>query len=291
MTNGSSSSSPVINTTSAQYVVSPQVLGEGSNSRVHYGWNKTTGQKVALKIVDRASLNVDEICQLHKEAQILRKLSSDGRSDDFLRLYDVINQDNQICLVTELIEGGELHDYCTDFPGGVPERIGKWIFQKVLTSVDHLHDQDVCHLDLKLENIMYNKDTRKVKLIDFGFAAETTEYNDEGTKVEKLQKNYCGSVHYAPPEIVKRTPYNGKTADVWSLGVLLFVLLSGLFPFDDSHNRVEFIFDKIVAAEFFAPSFLSTDAKDILKMMLHPDPNKRPSVRTLLKHPWFSVAY
>jgi len=134
---------------------------------------------------------------------------------------------------------------------------------------------------------MYNKETHKLKLIDFGFATETVETKD-GVEVPKLQKDYCGSVHYAAPEIVQRKPYDGKKADVWSLGIILFVLLSGLFPFDDAQNRPEVIFDKIVAGDFFTPSYLSSDAAPLIRSMLHKDPNKRPSVSKLLKHPWFT---
>jgi len=250
MTNGFSSR-PTYSSTSASYEVSDFVLGEGSKSIVHVGSNLKTGEPVALKIVDKSVLSLEETQQLKKESQLLNKIKHFSHSEDFVRLLDVIEKEDELCFVTELVEGGDLHDYCSTYASGVPERIGKWIFHKVLTTVDHLHQQDVCHLDIKLENIMYNKQTRKAKLIDFGFASETVELSTEGTKIEKLQTTYCGSVHYAPPEIVKRTPYNGKCADVWSLGILLFVLLSGLFPFDDSRNGVEFIFDKIVAGSFF----------------------------------------
>jgi len=277
-------------TTATSYEVSNTILGEGSNSIVRLGRNTKTGEKVALKIIDQSSLSIEEIRQLKKETRVLRKLNTgDSTSDDFVHLLDEINQDGYACLVTDLVEGGDLHDYCSSYAGGVPERIGKWIFHRVLKSVDNLHDKDLCHLDLKLENVMYNKQSRKTKLIDFGFASETAEYNDEGEKTVKLQSQYCGSVHYAPPEIVKRTPYNGKAADVWSLGILLFVLLSGLFPFNDPNHRVDVIFDQIVAGKFFMPRFLSTDAQDLLKSMLKQEPSKRPSVKSLLKHPWFSV--
>jgi len=287
MTNGFSSR-PTYSSTSASYEVSDFVLGEGSKSIVHVGSNLKTGEPVALKIVDKSVLSLEETQQLKKESQLLNKIKHFSHSEDFVRLLDVIEKEDELCFVTELVEGGDLHDYCSTYASGVPERIGKWIFHKVLTTVDHLHQQDVCHLDIKLENIMYNKQTRKAKLIDFGFASETVELSTEGTKIDKLQTTYCGSVHYAPPEIVKRTPYNGTCADVWSLGILLFVLLSGLFPFDDSRNGVEFIFDKIVAGSFFTPSHLSTDASDLLQSMLQIDPSKRPSVQQILKHPWFA---
>lgn len=289
MTNGVCASCPSYSSASASYELSEFVLGEGSNSTVYVGCNVSTGEPVALKIVDKSVLTVEESVQLKRESQLLNKIKHFPHSDDFVRLLDVIEKEDELCLVTELVEGGDLHDYCSSFASGVPERIGKWIFHKVLSTVDHLHQQDICHLDLKLENIMYNKETRKAKLIDFGFASETSEVLTDGSKVDKLQTSYCGSIHYAAPEIVKRTPYNGKSADVWSLGILLFVLLSGLFPFDDSRCRVEFIFDKIAAGSFFTPRHLSTDASDLLQSILQSDPNKRPTVSQILKHPWFAA--
>lgn len=268
-------------------------LGEGAHSKVYLGCNVNTNERVALKVCKKSKMTTEQVAQLQKEIEILKKLNSiPSEEKNILQLKDVIDDKERICLVSDYIEGGELHDYCDQYPNGVPERISKWIFKKVLNAVDKVHDNDICHLDLKLENVMYNKDSHQAKLIDFGFASETAEINPTTKeKVEKLQTNYCGSVHYAAPEIVKRTPFNGKKADVWSLGVLLFVLLSGLFPFDDSRSRVEVIFDKIVAAEFFTPSYLSSDAQSLLKIMLQADPTKRPTVKEVLKHPWFSVRF
>jgi len=270
-----------------KYQALDTILGEGANSKVYLGRNINTSDDVALKITDYSVLGVDSVRQLENEIKILKKLSQIDENNDFLHLYDVIEQDEEVCLATEYIPGGDLSDYCDQFPNGVPERIGKWSFLKLLKATDRLHKNNICHRDLKLENIMYNKETHKLKLIDFGFATETVETKD-GVEVPKLQKDYCGSVHYAAPEIVQRKPYDGKKADVWSLGIILFVLLSGLFPFDDAQNRPEVIFDKIVAGDFFTPSYLSSDAAPLIRSMLHKDPNKRPSVSKLLKHPWFT---
>ena len=268
-----------------KYQAQDHILGEGAHSQVYLGRNVQTNDSVALKLTDYSNLSTNTVTQIKNEVSMLKRISSLPDNEDLLKLYDVIEQDNELCIVTEHIEGGDLGDYCANYPNGVPERIAKWPFKKLLKATELLHKNNICHRDLKLENIMYNKETHKLKLIDFGFATETTNVKNDDEDV--LHTDSCGSVHYAAPEVIQQKPYDGKKADVWSLGIILFILLSGLFPFDDNLNRTEIIFDKIVAGDFFMPSYLSSEVSPLLKSMLHKDPKKRPSVEEILKHPWF----
>lgn len=279
MTNGASISNPV-----HKYQAQESIIGEGAYSQVYLGRNVQSGESVALKLTDYSNLPENSVHQIKNEVTMLKKVSSLPENEDLLKVHDVIEQDSELCIVTEYIEGGDLGDYCSEYPNGIPERIAKWPFKKLLKATQILHKNNICHRDLKLENIMYNKETHKLKLIDFGFATETKDVkNDENI----LHTDPCGSVHYAAPEIIQHKPYDGKKADVWSLGIILFILLSGLFPFDDYQNRTEIIFDKIVAGNFFMPSYLSSEVSPLLRSMLHKDPKKRPSVEEILKHPWF----
>lgn len=255
------------------------LLGEGSSSNVFLGRNVHSDELVALKITDCSNFSKSKMEYVRSEVNILKKVASLESKEDLLALYDVIEQGSEVCLVTEFIDGGDLESYFNEFPSGIPERIAKWIFKKLLCAVAILHNNNICHRDIKLENVMYNKEIHKLKLIDFGFAASANE--------NVLHTDCCGSIHYAAPEVIKRIPYDGKKADVWSLGIILFVLLSGLFPFDDISNRTEIIFDKIVAGEFFLPSFLSSEVSPLLRSMLQKDPKKRPDVNEILNHPWF----
>ena len=271
----------------SKYQALDYILGEGSNSTVFLGRNIRTSEHVALKFCDYSNLSSNSVKQLQKEVDILQKLAVCPEKDSFLMLHDVMEQEGEMCLATEYIDGGDLSDYCAQYPNGVPERIGKWVFHKLLKTMEALHKQGICHRDVKLENVMYNKDTHKLKLIDFGFATETEEVNEEGKRIQTQQRDQCGSIHYVAPEIVQNKLYDGKKSDVWALGILLFVLLSGFFPFDDSQGRREIIFDKIVLGDFLMPSYFSSEVRPLLRSMLHKDPRKRPSVHDLLKHPWF----
>mmetsp|Transcript_8765 Transcript_8765/g.14781 ORF Transcript_8765/g.14781 Transcript_8765/m.14781 type:complete len:285 (+) Transcript_8765:26-880(+) len=271
----------------SRYQAYSHLLGEGANASVFLGRDIYSNEKVALKFTDYSNLPIETIQQLENEAHILQKISKLPKHDEFLHFKDLVQQDGEVCFVTEYVEGGTFVDYCKPYPNStIPERIAKWPFLKLLKAIERLHKENICHRDLKLENIMYNKETHKLKIIDFGFAAETKK---DGIAIK--HKDACGSVHYVAPEIVSRNDYDGKLADVWSLGVILFVLLAGCFPFNDIENRPEIIFDKIVAGEFFMPSWLSSDVQTLLSSMLQCDPKKRPKVSDLINHPWFSKHY
>jgi len=180
----------------------------------------------------------------------------------------------------ELATGEELDLYCTRFASGIPERIAKLIFQRVPKAVEILHDSRYCHLDLKLENIMYDRNTNKIKILDFGFARRTKTKRNE----IKYHRTFCGSMHYLPPEIINNLPFDGTKADVWSLGIVLYGMLVDQFPFDGEEKE---LFRLITQNNPYFPPFLSTGATSLLKSMLKTNPEERPDISSLLTHPFF----
>ena len=269
------------------------LLGEGANSKVYLGRDEK-GKAVAVKRTNYSKFTRMQLLQLQREIRILAALSEivkNEQSSPFVRLFDVQDTGSMINMVTEFVQGEDLDIYCARYASmAVPERIAKWIFYKVLDAVKELHENNYCHLDIKLENIKYNPSTNKIKLMDFGFAQETTSLTKQG-RVPKIQTVYCGSVNYVSPEIVDNIPFDGKKADVWSLGVCLYAILTGKFPFDslveDDTKYKEIVFDKIVNHDYELPSYLSTGARSLIQSMLHPVPANRPSIESILTDLWF----
>merc|ERR1719238_114487 len=265
-----------------------KILGEGSYATVYKGYTNDTKEPRALKIVDYSSYSKEQITQLENEVKTLALLSNkfpDPTTNPFIHIYDAITLDRKkLCIVTELAAGEELDIYTTRFVAGIPERIAKLVFLNVLKAVQLLHEQNICHLDLKLENIMYDRKFNKIKILDFGFSCPSKTKEDETV----YHNTFCGSMHYVAPEIVDHIPFDGCKADIWALGVCLFSMLTGNFPFDSEEGDDKVIFAGIRENKPNFPSFLSTGALSILKEMMNCSPDKRGTVSSLLSHPWFS---
>jgi len=209
----------------------------------------------------------------------------------FLQHYQTIQFHDKLYIITEKVGGIELFKFCQRYPSGVPEPIAKFIFRQILQAVAIVHEMDLAHLDLKLENVMIDPLTLKIKIIDFGFSSETVEFDAVSQQfVPKLQRSRCGSTHYAAPEIIAALPYDAKKADVWSLGVILFALLTGRFPFDDpdNHTSQATIFHSILHHPISFPHHLSVHLCSLLGSFLCRLPEERPSALDLLSDRWFS---
>lgn len=266
------------------------ILGYGSNSTVYSGnilQNTNTKTKCAIKVSEYTELNKQGVEQLENEVRILAKLSQlyPLETNPFVKFYDAFNNENELYIITEFIKGEELDVYCSRYLSGIPERIANKLFYKILQSVNELHTNNICHLDLKLENIIYNRETNSIKIIDFGFAQYTksSHYIDK----ERKLKSFCGSIHYVSPEIINNIPFYGTKADVWSLGILLYALLTGNFPFNDNMDRKDVIFDLILENKVTFPSFLTTESRILISSMLNSDPLKRPTIPQIMENSWF----
>lgn len=173
----------------------------------------------------------------------------------------------------EYVDGGDLFDYMIKH-GSLPEPVAMEIFVQILKGVEYCHHFNICHRDLKLENILLDQNSR-VKIADFGFAA----LQPPGWKLARS----CGTPHYAAPEVVAGGEYNGPPADIWSCGVILFALLNGHVPFDDDDPMM--ILEKVKIGKYIMPMSMSPEAQDLVHRILNVNPEERITMKEIWKHP------
>jgi len=250
-----------------------KTLGEGATGKVKLGFHKDTGFKAAVKIIKKEMLLARP--SLHKKVQ--REIAILKLIDHpfVLKLYDVYETSRYLFIVMEYVEGGELFEYLVS-KGSLDLHEALRLFQMLIHGLDYIHSQHVCHRDLKPENLLLDNDKR-LKIADLGMSAIMQK--------GKLLSTSCGSPHYASPEVVMGKEYDGRQADVWSCGVILFALVSGKLPFDDENIRV--LLRKVKEGVFAMPPFLHRDVRDLISKMLVVDPTKRITVQGVKQHPWF----
>ncbi|KAI9809861.1 MAG: hypothetical protein M1825_000294 [Sarcosagium campestre] len=242
-----------------------RLIGKGSFGKVYLAHHKlTNGSKVVLKSANKDDTNLAR--EIHHHRQFLHP--------HIARLYEVIVTENLVWLVLEYCPGDELYNYLLQH-GRLPIDKVQKIFTQLVGAVSYVHNQSCVHRDLKLENILLDKN-ENVKLCDFGF---TREY--EG-KASYLQ-TYCGTVCYAAPEMLKGEKYAGEKVDVWSLGIILYALLTGELPFDEDDDGATKV--KILSTEPILPEHLGQDARSLLGALLSKRPLLRPSLADILSHP------
>eukprot|EP01117_Protostelium_nocturnum_P019398 TRINITY_DN8405_c0_g1_i1.p1 TRINITY_DN8405_c0_g1~~TRINITY_DN8405_c0_g1_i1.p1 ORF type:complete len:279 (+),score=77.28 TRINITY_DN8405_c0_g1_i1:638-1474(+) len=234
------------------------------------------GKKVVLKKLHRLKVEKELLESEIEAARVLRHPSIIRVNDDFQEgIYHY--------LVMEYIKGQDLFAMISkrDF-SPFKEKEVKRIFKQIVKAVQYVHDQSFAHRDIKMENIIINE-VGKIKLIDFGLCARIQE--------GKLCNKWCGSQDYCCPEILQKKPYNGYSADVWSLGVVLYILLYAELPFGFK-TRVKAILrgqehPELHFADKRNPNKVSSDAKDLISQMLQVDSEKRISLDEVVKHSWF----
>lgn len=250
-------------------------IGKGGFSTVYLGVEKATNKQVAIKCFQSQKSNNETI---KKEFDIQKKFDCPYIVDT----YGLFSDGDQYVLIMEYVNGGELFDAIVE-RGSYSEKDAADITQQVLLALKVLHENHIIHRDLKPENLLIqNTDDGKTlcKIADFGLSDIFTN--------EQMQ-TYCGTVGYACPEIMKNVPYD-KSADIWSLGVIVYILLCGCQPFDGD-DQVELTQNILTANfEFFSPEWddISGAAKNFISRMLQVDQAKRISVDEALKHPWIS---
>ncbi|TFK50468.1 Pkinase-domain-containing protein [Heliocybe sulcata] len=245
-----------------------KVIGEGAYGKVRLGTHRLTSTKVAIKQIPKAMS-----ASLTREIHHHRRL----HHPHVTQLYEVIATESSIWLVTELCSGGELFDYLAE-KGRLNEEETRIIFGQLCLAVAYVHEKGIVHRDLKLENVLLDERCR-VKLGDFGF---TREFDRSA-----LLETFCGTTGYASPEMLAGQKYLGPEVDVWSLGVILYTLLTGTLPFDDDDESV--MRKMVMKGEFEDPEWLSDNARDLLKKILVKDPSQRLQIPQILSHPWFTI--
>uniref|UniRef100_H2YPM6 non-specific serine/threonine protein kinase n=1 Tax=Ciona savignyi TaxID=51511 RepID=H2YPM6_CIOSA len=250
-----------------------KTLGKGQTGLVKMGIHCTTGKKVAIKVVNREKLSENVINKVEREIAIMKLIDH----PHILGLYDVYENKKYLYLILELISGGELFDYLVR-KGRLTPREARHFFKQIVSAVDFCHHHNVCHRDLKPENLLLDE-KNNIRVADFGMAS----LQPEGYLLETS----CGSPHYACPEVIRGEKYDGRTADVWSCGVILFALLVGALPFDDDNLR--HLLEKVKRGVYHIPHFISPDAQNLLRGMIEVKPEKRLTLQAVLSHKWMTA--
>lgn len=261
-----------------EYIIGKQI-GQGAYAVVRIGLHKPTNRKVALKIYKKYKLmDPNRRKSVKREIKIMEKM----KHPSIIRLYEVIDTSKYVILVMEYVGGGSLYGYLKSKPQRrLEEQDAKRIFKQILEGLKYCHSRCITHRDIKLENLLLD-DNNNIKIIDFGFS--TCIPNDKKIKI------FCGTPSYMAPEIVLKLEYAGPPADIWALGVLLFTLLSGQFPYRGATDAE--LYKKIRRADYKLPSdviaSLTNEAINLLKRIFAIDANFRPSARDILNDPWFT---
>jgi len=231
--------------------------------------------------VVKDNLNLEDREALLSEAQIMMDLNH----DNIVKLHNIYDEPDGYYLVMDLIEGGELFDRIVQ-KEYYNELEARDLIMMLLQTVEHIHGLGIVHRDIKPENLLLasTDDDKHVKLCDFGFAAKV------GSPQEQCLTQLCGTPGYVAPEILKRKPY-GAAVDIWSIGVLTYILLGGYPPFYDDDQQQ--LYRKIKAGQFeFHAEYwenISSEAQDMIKRMLTVNPLDRISAKAALGHPWLTV--
>ncbi|XP_077358174.1 serine/threonine-protein kinase BRSK2 isoform X2 [Festucalex cinctus] len=259
---------------SAQYVGPyrlEKTLGKGQTGLVKLGVHCITGQKVAIKIVNREKLSESVLMKVEREIAILKLIEH----PHVLKLHDVYENNKYLYLVLEHVSGGELFDYLVKKGRLTPKEARKF-FRQIISALDFCHSHSICHRDLKPENLLLDE-KNNIRIADFGMASLQVG--------DSLLETSCGSPHYACPEVIRGEKYDGRRADVWSCGVILFALLVGALPFD--HDNLRQLLEKVKSGVFHMPHFIPPDCQSLLKGMIEVNPEKRLTLETIQKHAWY----
>lgn len=263
-------------TQTAQYVGPyrlEKTLGKGQTGLVKLGIHCSTGQKVAIKIVNREKLSESVLMKVEREIAILKLIEH----PHVLKLHDVYENNKYLYLVLEHVSGGELFDYLVKKGRLTPKEARKF-FRQIISALDFCHSHSICHRDLKPENLLLDE-RNNIRIADFGMASLQVG--------DSLLETSCGSPHYACPEVIRGEKYDGRRADVWSCGVILFALLVGALPFD--HDNLRQLLEKVKSGVFHMPHFIPPDCQALLRAMIEVNPEKRVTLEAIQKHAWYQA--
>ncbi|ROL48623.1 Serine/threonine-protein kinase BRSK1 [Anabarilius grahami] len=263
-------------TLAAQYVGPyrlEKTLGKGQTGLVKLGIHCITGQKVAIKIVNREKLSESVLMKVEREIAILKLIEH----PHVLKLHDVYENNKYLYLVLEHVSGGELFDYLVKKGRLTPKEARKF-FRQIISALDFCHSHSICHRDLKPENLLLDE-KNNIRIADFGMASLQVG--------DSLLETSCGSPHYACPEVIRGEKYDGRRADVWSCGVILFALLVGALPFD--HDNLRQLLEKVKSGVFHMPHFIPPDCQALLRGMIEVNPEKRLTLEAIQKHAWYQA--
>jgi serine/threonine-protein kinase SRK2 len=260
-------------------------LNSGTSGFVQLAYNLQTGEQVAIKFIERGiqmqrivarELLNHRMCALHPH---------------IVQLKEVFLTPHHLAIAMEYAAGGDLSEYvqANKLPGmGILESDARWLFQQLLIAVDYCHRLGIANRDIKLDNVLLDGSLPLpiIKMCDFGYSKD----EDSGS----VCKTACGTPEYMAPEVLDTESYDGKQADIWSCGVMLYVMLTAQFPFrrpgDNAVTgvrRMQLMFERIIAADYAPITHVSEACQDLLRRMMTSDPKNRISVQGIMQHPWF----
>ena len=246
------------------------ILGKGSFGIVKLGIHIPTNEKVAIKIISK--VNEKHNILTETEISILKSINH----QNIIKVFDVIETKENYYIIFEYISGGNLQKYIQT-QGRLNQNTIMKFFYQLIIGISYLHNNNIIHRDLKPENILLTKN-EEIKIIDFGLAIKLKNNNT-------LLKTQCGSINYCSPEIIKGEEYNGKLADIWSIGIILYFMNCGDLPFNGKNNKE--IQKNIVSCKIQYPSNIPFIIKDLLSKILIINPNNRISIKEIMKHSVF----
>ncbi|KAK8827705.1 hypothetical protein WA577_007252 [Blastocystis sp. JDR] len=259
-----------------KYVIQ-KTLGEGSLGKVKLSENMETHEQVAIKVFDKEKVKKQNMAeQIKLEISIMNKL----KHPNLVNLIEVLGCKSKIFMVLEYVPNGELFDYILK-KGRLQEDEARKFFRQLITGISYMHNHNICHRDIKPENLLLDKDMN-IKISDFGLSAFIGE---DAYDSSSLQHTTCGSPNYVAPEVLKDSGYNGRFSDIWSCGVVLFVMVAGYLPFDEP--SLSTLFRRIQNANYVCPPWFSAELKDLLSRILVPEPTARISLAEITRHPWY----
>uniref|UniRef100_A0ACD5WM63 Uncharacterized protein n=1 Tax=Avena sativa TaxID=4498 RepID=A0ACD5WM63_AVESA len=251
-----------------------KMLGQGTFAKVYHARNIETSQSVAIKVTDKEKVLKGGLTdQIKREISVMKLV----KHPNIVQMYEVMATKSKIYFVLEHVKGGELFNKVQR--GRLKEDAARKYFQQLICAVDFCHSRGVYHRDLKPENLLLDEDSN-LKISDFGLSTISECKRNDG-----LLHTSCGTPAYVAPEVINRKGYDGAKADIWSCGVILFVLLAGYLPFQDKNLMT--MYKKIGKAEFKCPSWFSTDIRRLLLRILDPNPSTRVSIEKIITNPWF----
>ncbi|XP_045532703.1 serine/threonine-protein kinase SIK2-like isoform X3 [Pieris brassicae] len=250
-----------------------RTIGKGNFAVVKLARHRITKTEVAIKIIDKSQLDASNLQKVYREVDIMKRLDH----PHIIKLYQVMETKNMIYIVSEYASKGEIFDYIARY-GRMAEQAARRKFWQILSAVEYCHERRIVHRDLKAENLLLDANMN-IKIADFGFS----NYYAQG----ELLATWCGSPPYAAPEVFEGKRYTGPEIDIWSLGVVLYVLVCGALPFDGS--TLQSLRDRVLSGRFRIPYFMSEECESLIRKMLVLEPMKRYTIEQIKKHRWMST--
>ena len=252
--------------------ITKNAIGKGTFSTVKLGINKKTGEKVAIKILEKSKIQIkDDLERIEREIKMLK----DFNHINVIKIYEILENESYFYIIMEYCENGELFNHIVDLQK-LSDKEASYFYYQLINGLKYIHSKNVVHRDLKPENLLLGKGNI-LKIIDFGLS---NYFNGKN-----LLSTPCGSPCYASPEMVSGNKYNGFKIDIWSTGIILYAMVCGYLPFEDNDNDI--LFTKILECNLEFPDNLSNNCIDLMNKILVTKPDKRININDIKKHPFY----